>query len=94
MFYCMKDARIISRHKSAAAAERKARELKKEEARKYWLVSEYEIFEEKPEDASFPYYGFESGSWSISTPNASDLAEWASKASDPQVVRGRFIKFI
>lgn len=94
MFYCMKGGQIISRHKSAAAAERKARELKKEEARKYWLVSEYEVFEEKPEDASCPYYGFDAGDWSISTPNAADLAEWASRASDPEIVRGDFIKFI
>ena len=84
----------MSRHKSAAAAEREARRMKAEEARKFWLVSNYAVFEEKPADDNCRIYGFDAGVESFSTFSDAELAEWSSRASDPQSVRGRYIKFI
>ena len=94
MFRIIISGITATRHKTLADAEKKARALRNAEKKKYWLISDYAIFEELPDDQTARIFGFDNGRECIETSDPEQAARWAARALKPEIIRGRIVEWI
>ena len=97
MFRILQDGSTVkSSHKTLDAAIRTARRMKNEEKRVsgHWIISQYAIFEETPENDQNGIHGFVNGKHTFTTWDADQARELADLHGGAELIRGRTVYYV